>query len=139
MSGSRRQSREAALQVLYLKDVSRNQLDRIPERAWSDEPLDSKSRAFAGHLAEGALSHQESLDRMIEKYAQNWNLGRMAAIDRCLLRLAAFELVYEIDTPINVIINEAVDIAKKFSTSESGKFVNGILDKIKLERIHGKS
>lgn len=111
----------------------------MPERAWSEEPLDIKARAFAAHLADGVQQNKEALDRLIEKYAQNWTLARMASIDRCVLRLAAYELVYEPETPINVIINEAVDIAKKFSTSESGKFVNGILDKIKLERINGKS
>ncbi len=137
MSGSRRQSREAALQIIYLKDISRNTLDRIPEPVWSDEPLDVKSRAFAAHLAEGVLEHQSGLDPLIVKYAENWDMHRMATIDRCILRLAAYELVHELDTPINVIINEAVDIAKKYSTSESGKFVNGILDKIKLERKNG--
>ncbi len=137
MSGSRRLSREAALQVLYLKDLSRNELDGIPERAWSEEPLTQKARAFAAHLAQETLVHQESLDALIVKYAQNWDLKRMATIDRCILRLAAYELVYEIETPINVIINEAVEIVKKFSTGESGKFVNGILDKIKSERKNG--
>lgn len=139
MSGSRRQSREAALQVLYLQDLGRSSLDFVPERAWSEEPLDVKARAFAARLAAGVQDKQASLDQLIEKYAQNWTLARMASIDRCVLRLAAYELVYESDTPINVIINEAVDIAKKFSTAESGKFVNGILDKIKSERINGKS
>ena len=139
MSGSRRQSREAALQVLYLKDISRNLLLEIPGPVWSEEPLEPKAKAFAKRLAEGALAHQAELDALIEKVAENWEMHRMATIDRCLLRLAAYELVHECDTPINVIINEAVEIAKKYSTGESGKFVNSILDKIKLERKNGKS
>jgi transcription antitermination protein NusB len=139
VSGSRRQSREAALQVLYLQDISQNSLEAIPAPVWSEEPLDAKARAFAERLADGVLTSQTDLDPLIEKYTQNWDMNRMATIDRCILRLAAYELVHETETPINVIINEAVDIAKKYSTNESGKFVNGILDKIKLERKHGKS
>lgn len=139
MSGSRRSGREAALQVLYLQDVSRNALDTVPEPVWSDVPLTPKIRAFAHALTEGVLSHQARLDKLIAAYAENWDMVRMATIDRCVLRLAAYELLYETETPINVIINEAVDIAKKYSTNESGKFVNGILDKLKRERDNGKS
>jgi N utilization substance protein B len=139
VSGSRRQGREAALQVLYLNDLSRNTPTEVTESVWSTEPLPPKTRAFAARLAEGVRAQQSSIDPLIKKYAENWEIGRMATIDRCILRLAAYELVHELDTPINVIINEAVEIAKKFSTEESGKFVNGILDKIKLERGHGKS
>ena len=139
MLGSRRLGREAALQVLYLNDISRNSIGIVPDPVWSSEPLTPKTREFAARLAEGASSHQSDIDPLIIKYAENWDLARMAAIDRCILRLAAYELLHELDTPINVIINEAVEIAKKFSTGESSKFVNGLLDKIKLERGHGKS
>jgi len=137
--GSRRVGREAALQIIYLKDISRNGFDSIPERVWSEEPMTPKIREFAAQLADGVLAHQSAIDLLIKKYAENWDMSRMAVIDRCLLRLAAYELVHELGTPINVIINEAVEIAKKFSTGESSKFVNGILDKIKLERKNGKS
>ena len=139
MSGSRRQSREAALQVLYLKDLSKNTLDSIPDTVWSEEPLTPNTREFAQHLVEGVLFQQPAIDFLIKKYTENWDIHRMAAIDRSILRLAAYELLHELETPINVIINEAVEIAKKFSTHDSSKFVNGILDKIKVERIHGKS
>jgi N utilization substance protein B len=137
--GSRRLGREAALQVLYLKDVSRNTLKAFPEPVWSADPLTPKTLEFAQRLAQGASFHQSAIDPLIKKYAENWEISRMAAIDRCILRLAAYELLHELDTPINVIINEAVEIAKKYSTGESSKFVNGILDKIKLEREHGQS
>ena len=110
-------------------------LDTVPDAAWSDGALAPKTREFARRLAQGALDHQPAIDAVIRKYAENWEMSRMAAIDRGVLRLAAYELVHEIDTPINVIINEAVEIAKIYSTAESSKFVNGILDKIKLERI----
>jgi N utilization substance protein B len=122
-----------------LKDISRNALGVVPEPVWSSEPLTPKTREFAVRLADGASTDQSDIDALIKKYAENWDIGRMAAIDRCILRLAAYELLHELDTPINVIINEAVEIAKKFSTGESSKFVNGLLDKIKLERGHGKS
>ncbi len=80
------------------------------------------------------MTHRSLLDQLIAKYAENWEIGRMAAIDRNVLRLAAFELLNELDTPVSVVIDEAVEIAKTYSTQDSGKFVNGILDKIKAER-----
>jgi transcription antitermination protein NusB len=132
--GSRREGREAALQVLYLKDIGQKALDVIPDAVWANEPLTPKTREFAESLVEGVLSQQSVIDPMIKKYTANWEMSRMAAIDRSILRLAAYELLHELETPINVIINEAVEIAKKFSTGESSKFVNGILDKIKMER-----
>ena len=125
--------------MLYLQDVGRNGLEAIPEAAWSEEPLNSKTRLFAQTLVDGVLSNQSRIDPLIKKVAENWELHRMATVDRCLLRLATYEILHEMDTPINVIINEAVEIAKRFSTSESSKFVNGILDKIKQERGHGPS
>jgi N utilization substance protein B len=131
---SRRQGREAALQVLYLKDVSRDAQGLLPEALWSEEPLSPKIREFARQLADGVHHHQAEIDVLIKQVAENWEMGRMAAIDRSILRLAAYELLHETETPINVIINEALEIAKKYSTAESSKFVNGILDKIKLER-----
>jgi N utilization substance protein B len=131
--------REAALQVLYLRDVNEKGMDRIPDAVWADEPLAPKTQEFAQRLVEGVTSQQFTIDPLIKKYTENWDMHRMAAIDRSILRLAAYELLHELDTPINVIINEAVEIAKKYSTAESGKFVNGILDKIKLERGHGAS
>lgn len=136
--GSRRQSREAALQMLYINDVQAGAGDLLPERAWSSDPLPEKVLEFARHLAAGVLDRQNILDPLITKYAENWELKRMAVVDRCILRLAAFEILYDLETPVSVIINEAVEIAKTYSTSESGKFVNGILDKIKLERRDGQ-
>jgi len=134
MQNTRRQGREAALQALYLQEASLQDLGAIPAHTWSAEPLTPKIREFARSLAAGVLAHQADIDALIKKVAENWEMKRMAAIDRSLLRLSAFELLHEKDTPINVIINEALEIAKKYSTAESSKFVNGILDKIKLER-----
>lgn len=132
--GARREGREAALQVLYLSDLTKLAPTEAPAPVWSEEPLQPRAKSFAKHLAEGVQEREQDLDGLIKKYAENWELHRMATIDRCLLRLAAYELVYDVETPVSVVINEALEIAKKFSTAESSKFINGILDKLKQER-----
>jgi N utilization substance protein B len=137
--GGRRQGREAALQALIINDLCGWPLDEIPEAAWSELKLPPKIRAFSWHLAEGVLNERDRIDALIVKTAQNWEMKRMASIDRNILRLAAFELLYDLDTPVRVTINEALEIVKSYSTDESYKFVNGILDKIREERPpHGK-
>jgi N utilization substance protein B len=88
-------------------------------------------RLFADPLIRGTVEHRDQVDAHIKKHAKNWELSRMAVVDRNILRLAAFEMLFREDIPPVVSINEAVDIAKKFSTEDSGKFVNGILDQIK--------
>ena len=90
-------------------------------------------RTFAEPMIRGAIEHRAAIDEQIKKYAANWELHRIAAVDRSILRLAIYEMLYRDDIPPIVSINEAVDIAKKFSTQDSGKFVNGILDKIRGE------
>jgi N utilization substance protein B len=137
MTSSRRQGREAALQMLYLIDTCALEVDKIPDAVLSKDPLDAKTHDFAHHLASGVMSEWQRIDRLITEHAKNWEMKRMAAVDRSLLRLASFELLRDTETPVNVIINEAVEIAKRYSTSESSKFVNGILDKIKEERKNG--
>jgi N utilization substance protein B len=134
VNSSRRQGREAALQTLYLVDVCQLDVKDIPSTVLSEEPMALKTREFAEHLANGVVTHQEKIDKLVSHYAKNWEMKRMAAIDRSILRLATCEILVDLETPINVIINEAVEIAKKYSTAESSKFVNGILDKIKQER-----
>ena len=90
-------------------------------------------RVFADPLIRGTLEHRDEADEVIKKHAKNWELHRIAAVDRNILRLAIYEMLHRDDIPPVVSINEAVDIAKKFSTQDSGKFVNGILDKVKSE------
>jgi transcription antitermination factor NusB len=92
------------------------------------------SQSFADSLFKGTWDKKLKLDTLIGDHAENWEMDRMAVIDRNILRFAAFEIMDMPETPINVIIDEAVEIAKKFSTIDSGKFVNGILDKLKSER-----
>lgn len=138
--GGRRQGREAALQALYLHDLCGWPLDDIPEQSWSELKMPPKIRAFAWHLAEGVIDEKDRIDELLVKTAQNWEIKRMASIDRNIMRLAAFELLYDLETPVRVIINEALEIVKSFSTDDSYKFVNGILDKIREERpSNGKS
>ncbi|NBR86993.1 MAG: transcription antitermination factor NusB, partial [Verrucomicrobia bacterium] len=90
-------------------------------------------RLFADPLIKGTLEHRTEVDAVIQKFAKNWDIGRMATVDRNILRLAIYEMLHRDDIPPVVSINEAVDIAKKFSTDDSGKFVNGILDKVRGE------
>jgi transcription antitermination factor NusB len=128
--GVRRQAREAALQMLYLSD----NCGFTPEDILAHiRTLDMKngSQDFAERLITGTLDRRVEIDSLITRYAQNWEIDRMAAIDRNILRLSTFEILEMPETPINVIIDEAVEIAKTYSTSDSGKFVNGILDKLK--------
>ncbi|MBI4057081.1 MAG: transcription antitermination factor NusB [Elusimicrobia bacterium] len=130
--GKRRKSREVALQTLYLVDVAHlsfQQAFRFVEEEMNG--LDKESVDFAKQLTEGTLNQLEEIDKHIKTHAQNWDLPRMAAVDRNLLRLSAYELLEEKDTPIKVIIDEALEIAKKYSSEDSSKFINGILDKIK--------
>ena len=132
--GSRRQARIYALQTLYLIDMCGLSCKEASDVIWSNLQEPEKVRSFSGKLANGASEHKDQIDELIVQYAENWELSRMASIDRNILRLSAYELMFCTDTPISVIIDEAVEIAKKFSTIDSGKFVNGILDKIKTQR-----
>jgi N utilization substance protein B len=132
--GARRQAREAALQILYLVDVSGFELEKAAKACWTENPLATRARAFADELAKGTVENRPLIDSFITKYAENWEIARMAAVDRNILRMTAYELLFRRDTPVSVAIDEAVEIAKTYSTVDSGKFVNGILDKIKLER-----
>ncbi|MFC1566588.1 transcription antitermination factor NusB [bacterium] len=134
--GARRQSREIALQVLYAVDVCKIN----KEEAWDNfirkyqGNIENKITDFSKIIVDGVVENKKQIDEQIEKYAKNWAISRMAAVDRTILRMASYELMELFDIPINVIINEAVEIAKAYSTNDSGKFVNGILDKIKQVR-----
>ncbi len=131
--GIRRKGREYALQVLYLCDVANINPDKSIKFLMAYGDIEKPIADFAERLAQGTMQHIKAIDPLIIKHAKNWEITRMAALDRNVLRLGAYELMFE-DTPISVVIDEAVELAKMFSTDESGKFVNGILDKIKSER-----
>jgi transcription antitermination protein NusB len=131
--GSRRKSRELAMQFLYNLELNHQETEAALEGFWDMNPSDDSCREFAETIAKGTIEHRTEIDAIIDKFAINWDIDRIAIVDRNVLRIAIYEMLFRNDIPPVVSINEAVDIAKKFSTGESGKFVNGILDKVKIE------
>jgi transcription antitermination protein NusB len=130
----RRQAREYALQILFQIDFTEKKLGRRElDEFWADKKENNEIRKFAEELVKGTLEKLEDIDALIEKLAENWILGRMAAVDRNILRFAAFEILYRKDIPSAVTINEALEIAKKYSSSESAPFLNGVLDRLAKE------
>lgn len=129
-------ARECALQILYQMDVNHQTALEAMGDFWSVKNVEDSIRAFANALVEGVEEKKDSLDEEIAKIAQNWKLNRMAVVDRNILRLAAYELLYHADVPHKVSINEAIELAKKYGDSDSSRFVNGILDKIGKQKIH---
>ncbi len=127
----RTQARECALQILYQHETNPSPLDEVIRSYWEENPnLPEEVRKFAESLVRGCQKHLKEIDEVIERAAEHWELGRMAIVDRNILRFATYELLFMPDIPPKVTINEAVNIAKKFSQEDSGKFVNGVLDKI---------
>jgi N utilization substance protein B len=132
--GRRRKAREVALQLLYQLDV---QGESNPEphfdEFWSRHPVDADARQFGEALVRGTKQHEGKIDEIISQYAEHWPLDRMAVVDRNILRQGVCELLWLGDAPPKVVINEALEIAKKFSTQESSRFINGILDRVHKE------
>ncbi|MDP3702998.1 MAG: transcription antitermination factor NusB [Candidatus Omnitrophota bacterium] len=126
----RTKAREYALQVLYQVDIRRGDAAELLKEFWGAHQLDPDVRIFAQQLAEGTLAHASEIDQLITVHASNWDLKRMAVVDRNILRLGVFELRYEEDVPPTVCINEAIELAKRFGDEESAKFINGILDAV---------
>ncbi|HTQ59418.1 MAG TPA: transcription antitermination factor NusB [Candidatus Solibacter sp.] len=125
----RRKSREFAMQMLFQWDMSQQEPAKLEAKFWRAAKASDSTRAFANRLFEGAVRDTAAIDELIVKQAENWRMERLAVIDRAILRLAIFEL-RTTDTPPKVIMNEAVELAKKFSSEEASSFVNGILDAI---------
>jgi N utilization substance protein B len=132
--GKRRHARELAAQFLYQHEISGGSVDEALSFFWQTQTeVPDSVRSFAEELIRGTTEKRAEIDEKIKKYTEHWELPRIAAVDRNILRLAMYEMMFRDDIPPVVSINEAVDIAKKFSTSESGAFVNGILDRLKLD------
>ena len=129
--GLRRTARECALQMLYQYDVGKQPIEEILESYWQMNEHPRKVRDFADELFEGTIKRIKEIDKTIQQHTKNWRLSRMAAVDRNILRVAVYEFMCDTGTPVTVVINEALEIAKKFSTHESAQFVNGVLDSIK--------
>jgi len=133
----RTKAREYVLQMLYQVDITGGNWEDILKDFWESkdtEDLSGDLRDFSAGLLQGTVEHMQEIDNKISKYAANWQLERMAFVDRNIMRLGSFELLFREDIPPKVAINEAVELAKKYSGLESGKFVNAILDKIKIEK-----
>ena len=128
--GSRRKSRELALQMLFQYDLSGNDPEAIILTFDDLQKAKPAIRDFAIRVFLGTIQHMEELDELIVKQADNWRLSRMAVVDRNIIRMSVYEFLHETDTPKLVIIDEAIEIAKKFGTQKSGQFINGILDGI---------
>src|SRR5512135_3084024 len=127
----RTKARERALQALYRIDVAATDLDEALARFWpSFEPVEREVREGAEELVRGVAAHRREIDVAIEEVSTNWRLDRMAKVDRNVLRLAVFELLWRPDVPVKVCINEAIELGKKYGSESSAAFVNGVLDRI---------
>ena len=137
----RTKARECALKILYAIDITKEEPEKCIDNFWlyDIDRTEDDVRSFSNSLVLGVSAHHDKIDRVISSHATNWQLKRMAVIDRNVLRCGTYELLFMDDIPPKVAINEAIDIAKKYGDKDSGKFVNGILDKInKTERIKDK-
>jgi transcription antitermination protein NusB len=133
--GKRREGREAAVQLLFHWDLNARQpLEEADlEGFWQLRTANQATKEFATKVANGVIAEQIAIDEKITRYTANYELKRISAVDRNILRMAIYEMLFCNDVPPIVAINEAIDIAKKFGTEESGKFVNGVLDRVKLD------
>lgn len=132
-SGTRHKARECALQMLFAADMAGSSGEMLTSDYWTelgDAAIDDKTREFANILATGTLENLQAIDDRIRTRAEHWRIERMAIVDRNVLRLAVYELLYR-DTPDTVVINEGLETARRFSTYEATQFINGILDAIK--------
>lgn len=130
--GNRRKSRELAMQALFYMDMNHSDSDELLERFCLNFSFSKKARPFFLKLVEGVIQAKPEIDSIIETFSDNWKINRMACVDRNIMRIAVYELLYCRDIPSKVSINEAIDVGKKFGTEESGAFINGILDSIRV-------
>lgn len=131
--GRRRKSREFALQVLYQLNITKQDALQVLTQFEGHFLSHGEADEFLKCLVLGVLEHFSELDRLIEKYSENWRLDRINIIDRNILRMALFELLYCEEIPPKVTINEAIDLGKRYGSEDSGSFINGILDRIQNE------
>jgi N utilization substance protein B len=132
--GVRRDAREAAVQYLYQREIQGDQSDQALEEFYEMRGLSPSGKRFCNELLEGLVQHREEIDEVIAKNARNFEFHRLSAVDRNVLRIACHEILFCSGIPAPVAINEAIEIAKKYSTEDSGKFVNGVLDNIRKQK-----
>jgi N utilization substance protein B len=128
--GIRRKGRELALQVLYQAEISRDDSSAGLEFAFRHVVGSAKAKEFARRLALGVTAHREEIDRAIEQSSENWRLNRIAKVDLIILRVATYELLFCPDIPLNVSIDEALEVGKRYGSEDSHLFINGILDQV---------
>ena len=133
--GQRRRAREHALQGLYMYEVGRAPVKGIIEFEWIDGEIPDEVRSFAAELIEGTVSNLEKIDALIRDYSKNWKPERLSVIDKSILRLAIYEMIYITDIPTVVTINESIELGKTFGGENSGQFINGILDAVKKHEL----
>ena len=119
--------------MLFQWDITHDSIGQIQSTFWESQDEAEETRVFAERLAAGAIDSVEKIDKLIGRHAENWRLDRMAVVDRNILRLATYEFISDAETPKSIVINEAIEIARRFSAQESPQFINGILDSIRKE------
>ena len=133
--GLKRRSRELALQMLFQMDLGTVRLKDLEENFLPQASAPEAAKVMALRMTRNTWEHISEIDQNLRSLADNWDLSRMAGVDRNILRLAAYEILFDAEIPKSVAINEAIEIVKRFSTDESSKFVNGILDKLQKQKI----
>ena len=130
MTGARRRAREAALRILYFWEVGRAEPHTALDIYFAEHQPDAEPsvRDYADRLVQGTIAELEALDGVIAHHSTNWRLERLAVLDRLILRLAVWELLHQTDIPPAVVVNEAIELARRFSTEDAVRFVNGVLD-----------
>ena len=128
--GTRRKGRELALQALYQIEITGDASAAAVDLFLSHFEGSAQAKEFARRLVSGVVSQRPDIDRVIEECTENWKLGRMAKVDLLILRMAAYELIFCPDIPLNVSLDEAIEIGKRFGTGDSGSFINGVLDQL---------
>jgi len=131
--GTRRKAREYALQMLFQWDITRDVIDTIAASFWENREEPPAVKDFALQLVTSTVNNVEQIDGIIRRHAEHWRLDRMAVVDRNILRLAIQEFMFDVETPKTVVINEAIEIARRYSAQESPQFINGILDSIRKD------
>ena len=129
--GKRRKARESTLQILFQLEFNDSQPKKTLDQYWKYRRASKDVKEYIHSLVEGILSHQEEIDKIIQSVSEHWRISRMAVVDRNIIRIAVYELLYEENIDAAVIINEAIEIAKKYSNEKSATFVNGLLDAVK--------
>jgi N utilization substance protein B len=130
MTGARRKSRAVALQVLYEVDSVGHKPEEVIQHAIAEEALTEENTEFVRELVSGVIDNKKQIDANIKKFAPTWPIAQISVIDRNILRLAIFELLFDNKTPIKVAINEAVELAKNFGSDSSPRFINGVLSSV---------